>query len=355
MNFAQQLTRHVQKFPLWSLGTSLAAGTAVGALLQNRKRFDWKNKVVVITGGSKGLGLILARDLLLNEAKVVICARDALELSHAKAWLQDTTKAEVEVISCDVSQRESVSKMIQGIDSKYGRIDVLINNAGIIQVAPLDFLSMEDFQKSMAVMYWGTAYPIFAALPKMKKTGGRIVNITSIGGRIGVPHMLPYCAAKFASTGLSLGLRAELKQHNIVVTTVVPGLMRTGSFGNALFKPGSEDDYKWFSMSATLPFVSTDAESAADQIIRACEKGQAYKVIGLPAQIGDRFGGLFPGFTADLMGMVNTALPHGDHTTLSTENIQGTQLETVRNRASLATNMGKKARERFQLWKKVSG
>ena len=107
----------------------------------------------------------------------------------------------------------------------------MVNNAGMIQVGPLATTTKEDFVTALDVMFWGTLYPTLAVLPQMRARGrGHIVNITSIGDLVSVPHLLPYTCAKFAAVGLSEGLRAELGPVGIRVTTVVPGLMRTGSY-----------------------------------------------------------------------------------------------------------------------------
>lgn len=96
-----------------------------------------------------------------------------------------------------------------------------------------------------------------------RQRGGRIVNVSSVGGKIGVPHLLPYTASKFALTGLSEGLRVELKRERILVTTVCPGLMRTGSPRNALFRGKHKREYAWFAIADSLPLLSISAESAA--------------------------------------------------------------------------------------------
>src|SRR5439155_20746967 len=138
--------------------------------------------------------------------------------------------------------------------------------------------------------FWSALYTIEAAVPDMiRRGGGRIVNITSIGGKISVPHLLPYCASKFALVGLSEGLHAELKRLGITVTTVVPGLMRTGSPRNADFKGQHRAEFTWFNISDTLPVISMSAEAAARQIICACKRGDAEVILSLPAMFGIRF------------------------------------------------------------------
>src|SRR5450759_4776995 len=113
------------------------------------------------------------------------------------------------------------------------------------------------FELAMDVMYWGVLYPTLAVLPQMREhKRGRIVNITSIGGKVSIPHLLPYNSAKFAAVGLSEGLRAELAMDGVTVTTIVPGLMRTGSHINAYFKGKQEREYTWFALGASLPVIS---------------------------------------------------------------------------------------------------
>src|SRR5207253_5505608 len=141
--------------------------------------------------------------------------------------------------------------------ARFGQIDVLINNAGIIAVGAVPSQTLVDYQEAMDVMFWGVVYPTLAVLPQMMRRGsGHIGNITSIGGKISVPHLVPYGCAKFAAVGFSEGLHAEVKRFGVNVTTVVPGLMRTGSHLDAFFKGKQEYEYGWFALSGTNPLFS---------------------------------------------------------------------------------------------------
>ena len=137
---------------------------------------------------------------------------------------------------------------------------------------------------------------------------GRIVNISSLGGKISMPHLLPYGASKFALTGLSEGLRAELVKDGIYVTTVIPGLMRTGSPVNAFFK-GQSRGSAWFAISDSIPLLSMSAEWAARQILTACRYGDAELILSLPAHVAVRLHGLFPGLITELLGLADRLLP----------------------------------------------
>ena len=162
----------------------------------------------------------------------------------------------------------------------------------------------------MATHFWGPLHMIVAALPHMRRqSGGRVVNISSIGGRIAVPHLVPYSASKFALVGLSDGLRVELARDNIVVTTVCPGLMRTGSPVNAMFKGQRPHEYAWFAISDSLPLASIDARVAARQIIEACRRGNAELVITVQAKLAILARTLVPEIFADAMALLNRLLP----------------------------------------------
>ena len=188
-----------------------------------------------------------------------------------------------------------------------------MNNAGIIQGGPLASLELEDFEEAMAVMYWGVLYPTWAVLPGMVARGaGRIVNITSIGGKVAVPHLLPYSAAKFAAVAFSTGLRAELAGTGVSVTTIAPGLMRTGSHLNAYFKGQHEKEFSLFSVLATLPGLSMDAERAARKIVRAAKRRESERTLGIPALLLARAYGLAPTLVAPILGLVAMLLPGSD-------------------------------------------
>ena len=153
-------------------------------------------------------------------------------------------------------------------------------------MGPLEHVTRADYEEAMAVHFWGPLHTIEAAVPHMRKQGGgRIANISSFGGKIGVPHMVPYCASKFALAGLSSALTPELARDNIAVTTVCPGLMRTGSPFNASFKGQHREEFAWFAVADSLPLLSTSGRRAAAQIVEAIRHGDAELVITWAAKL----------------------------------------------------------------------
>jgi NAD(P)-dependent dehydrogenase (short-subunit alcohol dehydrogenase family) len=292
----------------------LAAGSLVWAWrnLVPRPEADLTGQVALITGGSRGLGLIMARQLAEAGCRLVICARDARELAQAARDLQ-VRGADVLAIQCDVTEEASVEQLVAVATGHFGGVDILVNNAGIIQGGPIESMSVEDFDDAMEVNFWGAVYATMAVLPQMRERGyGRIVNITSIAGKVSVPHMLPYNCSKFAFRGFSEGLATEVAKDGITVTTVVPSLMRTGSPVNALFKGDVELEFLWFSLLDSLPFSSTDAEQAAREIVTGLRRGDTYVSYNIPAQALGLLHDLAPEATIALLSLVNRWLPRGE-------------------------------------------
>ncbi len=218
--------------------------------------------------------------------------------------------AEVLPAPADVRARYQAERAVAMAVERFGGVDVLINNAGVIQVGPIDHMKISDFEDAMLTHFWGPLYLMLAAMPHMRRAGaGRIVNISSIGGKIGIPHLVPYSASKFALAGLSDGLRAELARYNIVVTSVLPGLMRTGSPVNAMFKGQRPQEYAWFAISDSLPLASIAPERAAKQIIRACRYGDAELIITVQAKMAVLARTVAPELFADTMAIINQLLP----------------------------------------------
>lgn len=335
----------------------LALGlTSLGAILalakMRQKSTNLAGQTVLITGGSSGLGLLLAREFAREGCRLVICARGEAKLEQARLALREIG-AEVLAIPCDVSDRVQVYELVKQATRAFGQIDILVNNAGVIQVSPVENVKLADFEQAMDIMFWGVLYPIMAVLPQMQeRRSGRIVNITSIGGKVSVPHLLPYASAKFATVGLSEGLRAELAKDGITVTTIAPGLMRTGSYLNALFKGKQNEEYTWFTLGASLPFISMNAEEAARQIVQATKQGEAERILSIPANLLARFHGLFPGVTSDLLGIVSSLLlPYGQSTDGSTIEGRAVQAELSPARKQLLdflTVLGRQAAQQFQ-------
>jgi short-subunit dehydrogenase len=304
---ATNKTSFLGKIGLVTAGAGLCI--IANSIFPEVNKFELRNKVVIVTGGSRGLGLVLARQLALKGAKLAICARTIHQLEEARAELQ-SLGGEVISLPVDLTDHDEVRKMVSDVREHFGRIDVLINNAGIIQVGPFDSMEIEDFEQAMNTNFWAPLYAMLSVIPHFKKQhGGRIVNISSIGGKISVPHLIPYSASKFALTGLSEGMHVELKKFNIHVTTVIPHLMRTGSPMNITVKGNHEAEYALFKFSDSSSLMTQKAEEAAKRIVKAIEYGESETILTLTAKIAVGIMGIAPSVIESLLSITSRLLP----------------------------------------------
>ncbi|HEY4270981.1 MAG TPA: SDR family oxidoreductase [Candidatus Udaeobacter sp.] len=288
---------------------TLLVGAWITARAVRTALYTLRDKVVLITGGSRGLGLVLARHICAQHGNVALIARDREELARAKADLV-RRGGKVLTVECDLLEPTQIQSAVRQIIDRFGKIDILINNAGIIEVGPLEHMSHKDFERAMRLHFWAPYELISQVVPEMRLWGGgRIVNISSIGGKVAVPHMASYSASKFALTGLSDALRSELARDGIYVTTVAPGMMRTGSHVNAEFKGKHNQEFAWFAASAGAPFISMNANRAARKILSACRRGQPSLTLTFAARGAIVANALFPNLTGYAMKIVNRFLP----------------------------------------------
>jgi short-subunit dehydrogenase len=304
----------------WSAALIGVGGAALAVAQQRKASFAQKlrGKVVLITGGSRGLGFALAEELASLGVRLVLTSRHGEELERAKDRLVAdgrASAADLLVQASDVSVPQEIQSVVDTATGRFGRIDVIINNAGIILVGPLESLTVSSFEEAMNTNFYGALHTTMAVLPQMlTRHDGAIVNIASIGGKVAFPHLLPYVASKFAMTGWSQGLRAELADKGIRVTTVTPGIMRTGSHIQARYSGKPEEEYRWFGGAASMPITASNARSAARKVIRALVRGTAEISVGLQAVAAARTANLAPELTAKALAVANGLLPRAART-----------------------------------------
>ncbi len=298
----------------------LVAGAIASALMIRRaRRYNLVHRNVLVTGGSRGLGLEIARVLVEKGASVAIVARDHAEIDRALVDLRARAKRKNRVVGVvnDLTNGEGIEEMLGTVRLKLGPIDVLVNNAGIIQVGPLDTMKVEDFETEMKLHFAAPLRTMLGVRDGMRRRGGgRIANIVSLGGAVPVPLLLPYSASKFALMGLSQGMHTELARDGISVSTIVPGLMRTGSPMNAQFKGNHELEHSGFALLDSLPLLSMPSEKAAREVVAALEYGTPYKVLGLPAKVAILINGIFPNLVAHGLKLVNSMVPNSHNSTI---------------------------------------
>jgi NAD(P)-dependent dehydrogenase (short-subunit alcohol dehydrogenase family) len=295
--------------------TGIAAAAAAYALRPRpRKR---SGQVVLITGGSRGLGLALAERYGRSGAKLILAARNLDELTGARKTLLDReairSPYDVLLIPADLTDPSQATMLIDHAVSHFGRIDVLINNAGIIEVGPVENQPIAAYHRAMATNFFAALHTTHAALPHLLRNNpshgdAAIVNIASLGGKFAVPHMLPYVASKFALVGFSEGLHAELRHKGIRVTTVCPGLMRTGGEAHADYTGQTKKEQRWFTLAARTPVLTSSVRHAASKIYSAVAAGRAEITITPQAWLAARVAGLAPETTQYLASVANHLL-----------------------------------------------
>lgn len=295
------------------MSTGLAGVAAAGLALAayrawSERGYALAGKTVLITGGSRGLGYAAAREFLRRGCRVALCARDAEELERARQRLQ--ALGEVVVVARDLTEPGAAAAVVAAVEQVWGPVDVLVHVAGIISLGPWEAMNDADFQRAMDLHCWSALRLAQAVLPAMIQRGsGRIVNISSIGGLVPVPHMLPYTVSKFALVGLSEGLASEVRRHGVRVCCVCPFLTRTGSQERVELKGEHAAEFAWFATAGSVPGLSQSAQGAARAIVHACQRGHALTVLTLPGKLAAWVHGLAPSATATAMGVASRLLP----------------------------------------------
>jgi NAD(P)-dependent dehydrogenase (short-subunit alcohol dehydrogenase family) len=302
--------------------------------------------VALVVGGSRGLGLLIAQELQRRGRRVVIAARDEEELNRAAEHLGEGLRVETRV--CDVRDRGAVHRLVDDVEETVGPIETVLTVAGIIQAGPAEAMTYEHFEDAINTMTWGPIHVAMSVLPHMReRRAGHIGTVTSIGGMVAPPHLLPYATAKFGAIGFSDGLAAELQGTGVTATTIVPGLMRTGSHERAYFTGNPPHEYAWFAPAASLPGLSMDAERAARRIVDAVLAGKPMIMLTPLTWVGARVRGLLPGTTTRVMGLANRVLPSVPESG-SEGTMEGRQADRVLDSrvVRFLTTLGRKAAER---------
>lgn len=200
---------------------------------------DFKNKTVIVTGASSGIGKSLAEELARRGANVVLAARQYVTLCEITAELEANYPIKAFAVQTDVSNEEDCKQLIQQAISTFGKIDVLINNAGLSMRALFNDVDLVVLKNLMDVNFWGTVYCTKYALPELLKTKGSVVGVSSIAGYRGLPGRTGYSSSKFAMNGFMESLRTELLKTGVHVMVACPGFTTSNIRVAALAKDGT--------------------------------------------------------------------------------------------------------------------
>jgi NAD(P)-dependent dehydrogenase (short-subunit alcohol dehydrogenase family) len=198
----------------------------------------FRDQVAIVTGASSGIGLALVVRLASQGAKVVLAARRADRLEEVAAACRQAG-GEALAVPTDVSDEDQCKALVERTIERFGRLDLLVNNAGLAAIALLEeFPDLSLFKHTMAVNFYGAVHCTYHALPHLIRSRGRIVAISSMGGKAPLPYNTPYIASKFAMHGFFDTLRIELAQHGVSVTLICPSWVVTGFHEAMLGKDG---------------------------------------------------------------------------------------------------------------------
>lgn len=225
-------------------------------------------KVAVITGGSEGIGKATAQAFAREGAKVAICARRPEVLDAAAEEIRAATKGEVLAVPTDVSNAAQIEAFIDQVMSAYGGIDVLVNNAGTSAAMPFESITDEGWMADIQLKLFSAVRMSRAAIPSMRsRGGGRIINITTVGGKAPGPNSMPSSVTRAAGLAMTKALSKELAKDNILVNTVCIGIVRSGQI----------------SRSAAARFPNLSLEDAYKELGKNVPVGR----IGTPEEAGD--------------------------------------------------------------------
>ena len=253
---------------------------------------NYKNKVIVITGASSGIGEATAIKFAEKNAKVVLVARRKEKLLQVQKKISKYTDS-VLICQCDVSNKLQVKEMCNTVLDTFGRIDVLVNNAGFVIYGKVTDLSIEEIESQMETNYFGMIYCTKNFLPHMIEQGqGHIVNVASVGASFGVPGVASYCATKFAMLGFSEGLKHELTGTKVDVTVVSPIMVDTPLFDHPSFEN--------FSNRSTI--IRLNPTTVANVILKAANSSKLEIVVPTIARAGIWAKQNFPYFVNPIIG-----------------------------------------------------
>lgn len=249
-----------------------------------------KNKVIIITGASSGIGKACAKKFGVMGAKVVLAARNINNLNEAATQLQKLN-IDLLAVQCDVSKKEDCEKLINETVSKYGKVDVLINNAGISMRALFNDTDLSVIERVMNINFWGTVYCTKYALPYLLQSKGSVVGVSSIAGYLGLPARTGYSASKYAMQGFLDALRTENLKTGLHVMVACPGFTASNIRNTALSSDGSAQGE-----SPRKEEKMMTAEEVANYIYKGVSSRKRTLVLTTEGKLAVFLGKLFPKF-----------------------------------------------------------
>ena len=252
-----------------------------------------RDKVAIITGGSDGIGKAAALSMANEGANVVIVARRQNLLDQAAAEIREATEGVVVPISADVTEQETAQRVVQAAVDRFGRLDVLVNNAGTSMTKSFEDVSQAEWELDFELKVWGAVRLIQESVPEMRKLGGgRIINVTNLAGRTPGASMMPTSISRAAGIAITKGLSKDLGQDNILVSTVCIGVIKSGQHhsryeARARLEPGLTVDafYDQLAAGRGVPLGRTGEPEEAGDVIAFLASERASYLTGIAVNI----------------------------------------------------------------------
>jgi NAD(P)-dependent dehydrogenase (short-subunit alcohol dehydrogenase family) len=292
-----------------TLGLVALGSGALWMAARQRRRIELAGAVAVVTGGARGLGYAIAQELAAEGCKLALCGRDGDVVERAVEALRERG-SEVVGCACDASDEAQVQEFFDQVLAYYGRVDLLINNAGQCFVGPATDLEAADVERALRHIFWVQFRPTMAVLPHMRRRGsGRIVSVTSIGGKLPTPHQAAYAAGKFAATGWAETLAIELRKEGIELSVVTPPPLQNGAPLHAHFNGQAEQEYLWFAHALSSPWTASPTRRAARAVVNAARYGDAERAVSFSSWLPSRLHGMAPNVMSRALSRLDRALP----------------------------------------------
>lgn len=264
-------------------------------------------KVALVTGGSEGIGRAIAARLAQENYHVVIAARDAAKLTAAASDLKTQFATPVVPMPTDVRDPKQVQALIEQIMADFGQLDVLVNNAGLYSTGPTEEFTLEDWHRVIDTNLWGYIHTIHAALPHMlAKKSGAIVNLCSVAGKVPMPYHTLYTTSKFAISGLSQSLSAELSPKGVQVCAIYPNIIKTNFPEKAVMQGKDLEDqkarYQQLDQTLSVPFIEKP-DDVAKAVWDAIENNESEHILG-SAKLMSGMHAVLPSLTQRMVRMI---------------------------------------------------
>jgi 3-oxoacyl-[acyl-carrier protein] reductase len=259
--------------------------------------YELKGRVALVTGGSEGIGKATATALGVEGARVVICARRPDVLEAAAEEIRKLTEGEVLAVSTDVSKADQVTNLIKTVNDTWGGVDVLVNNAGTASGKPFEDIGDEDWMADLDLKLFGWARIIRGVLPHMKEQRwGRIINLTALAGKAPAANSAPSSVSRAAGIALTKSLSKEVAPHNILVNTVLIGLIKAGQHETRYKKLVAENpsltlDEHYANMGKNVPLGRVGESAEAANLITFLASERASFITGVAINMD---GGMSP-------------------------------------------------------------